>query len=64
MKEKDFEPLHNIGGFLNALHVCVDEARKGQTRVVEVHHFCSHVREIGMLGKLIAVMRSRSVILL
>jgi len=38
-------PLHNICEFLNALHIYTDDARKGKTRAVEAHHFCSHVRK-------------------
>jgi len=41
----DFKPLHNICEFLNAVHIYADEARQGQTRTVEAHHFCSHVRK-------------------
>ena len=41
----EFMPLHNICEWLNALHIYADEARKGQTRAVEAHHYCSHVRK-------------------
>ncbi|KAK5937594.1 hypothetical protein PMZ80_010214 [Knufia obscura] len=41
----DFKPLHNICEFLNAVHIYADEARRGETRYVQAHHFCSHVRK-------------------
>lgn len=41
----EFMPLHNICEWLNALHVYAEEARRGETRSVEAHHYCSHVRK-------------------
>ena len=41
----DFKPLHSVCEYLNALHVYADEARRGEVRTVEAHHFCAHVNE-------------------
>ena len=42
---QEFKPLHNVCEFLNALHIYTDEARKGEVRLVEANHYCSHLRE-------------------
>ena len=39
------KPLQNICEYLNALHIYTDEARRGEVRTVDAHHFCSHVRK-------------------
>ncbi|KAJ9500136.1 hypothetical protein H2202_004527 [Exophiala xenobiotica] len=39
------KPLHNICEYLHALHIYTDEARRGEVRTVNAHHFCSHVRK-------------------
>lgn len=41
----EFQPLHNICEYLNALHIYTDEARKGVTRTVDANHYCAHVRK-------------------
>lgn len=37
--------LYNICEFLNVVHIYADEARWGETRAVESHRCCSHVRK-------------------
>ena len=43
--DPDMKPLHNVCEYLNALHIYTDEARRGEVRTVDAHHFCSHVRK-------------------
>jgi hypothetical protein len=48
MADPRFKPINNICMALNAFHIYTDEARKGVTRPIMSHHYCSHIRE-GML---------------
>jgi hypothetical protein len=45
MADPRFKPISNICLALNAFHIYTDEARKGVTRPIMSHHYCSHIRE-------------------